>query len=148
MENDNNFIGINAPYNTIIQDNNDPIKPIVNNYLKNIETMYDNRGKYFDQYLFNKKFDEYIEKTNKERLLKQNVKLYDLDKIENIKISPYDLPLNKLVIKIKDTWFNLFDNIINYKSPITYMNNDDFFYFGISLIIISLIYILLYYIFS
>jgi hypothetical protein len=148
MSDDYNYIGINAPYNTIKNDYYDPTKPMVNEYLKGIETMYDNRGKYFDQYLFNKKFDEYIEKTNKERLLKQNVRLYDLDKIENIKISPYELPLNKLLIKIKDAWFSLFDNLINYRYPLINITNDDFFYFGITLVIISIIYILLYYIFS
>ena len=42
----------------------------------NNRTLFDNRGRYFDTYKFNKKFDEYIEQTNKQNLINQELKLY------------------------------------------------------------------------
>ena len=49
-------------------------------------TMYDNRGKYFDAYAFNKAFDEYISKQTKKNELNDRVKTDDLDIAENIKV--------------------------------------------------------------
>jgi hypothetical protein len=153
----------NAPYNTINLPSNedlklknpehkkqyyDPTTPIVEDYLKTNKSMYDNRGKFFDWNLFNKKFDQYIEQQNEERLLKQKVKLYDLDSISNIEISPYQLPLNKLLINFKNVWFKLFDDIINNKNILENFNTNNLFYFGISFIIIYIIFIMLTYIFE
>ena len=126
----------------------DPTKQIVNNYLKSNISMYDNRGKYFDSYLFNQKFDEYIIEKNNERLLKEKVQLYDLDRIDNIQISPYELPLDKLLIKFKNFWFKLFDDLIKFKNPLSNFTINNFFYLGISLIIIFILYIILSLIFD
>jgi hypothetical protein len=129
----------------------DPLKQLVKDYLKDNVSMYDNRGKYFDPYLFNQKFDEYIEKKNKERLLKEKVKLNELNEVENIRINPYDLPLNQLLINLKDTWFDMYDNaisgrkIINPEDP---NQTDSFFYIGVTLIVVALLYIVLSYIFD
>lgn len=162
---------INAPYNTLnlpgnknsdienpIQshrvplgtDNNfyDPTIEKVNNYLKTNNSMYDNRGKYFDSYLFNKKFDDYIQKVNRERLLKEKVQLYDLDRISNIQIAPYQLPIDKLLINLKDVWFEFFDNIINLNNPFDNFNTTNLFYYGITLITIYLLIVMLSYIFD
>jgi hypothetical protein len=129
----------------------DPLKNMVKDYLKENESMYDNRGKYFDAFLFNKKFDEYIEQKNKERLLKEKVKLYDLNKAENIKVNPYDLPLNKLLINTKTTWFDMYDNLISGRKIINSNDPeqlDSFFYIGITLIAVAILYIILTYIFN
>lgn len=126
----------------------DPTKEDVRNYLLENDTMYNNNGKYFDPYLFNRKFEEYIEQETKERLLSDDIKTNDLEKIENTKIDPYELPLNKIIINTKTMWFNLFDNVINLKSPLDNFTNDDIFYLSISLIIMSLLYIFLYMLFS
>jgi hypothetical protein len=72
-DNKNQMVDNTIPY--------DPLKSLVKDYLKDNISMYDNRGKYFDQYLFNKKFDEYIDQKNKERLLKEKVRLYYLNKV-------------------------------------------------------------------
>ncbi len=120
----------------------------IKDYLKDNISMYDNRGKYFDQYLFNKKFDEYIDQKNKERLLKEKVRLYDLNKVENIKINPYDLPLNKLLINTKNTWFNMYDDLSNGKDPTKNLDFTSLFYIGITLIVIVILYVLLSFIFS
>ena len=126
----------------------DPTAEMVNNYMKSNESMYDNRGKYFDTYLFNQKFDQYIKQKNAERLLKEKVQLYDLDAIENIQVQPYELPLNKLLINFKNVWFNFFDDIINLKNPFDNITTDNMFYFGVTLIVIFILYIMLSYIFD
>jgi len=128
--------------------NFDPTKQIVNEYLKTNKSMYDNRGKYFDSYLFNQKFDEYIKEKTDERKLKEQVQLYDLDNIENIQVQPYELPINKLLINFKNLWFELFDNLINGKDPSNLFTTTNFFYFGVSFIVIFLLYVMLSYIFE
>jgi len=126
----------------------DPTKQIVNNYLKTNTSMYDNKGKYFDSYLFNQKFDSYIKQKTEERKLKEQVQLYDLDNIENIEIQPYELPLNKLLINFKNIWFQLFDDIMDLKNPSYLFTTTNFFYFGMTFIVIFLLYIMLSYIFE
>ena len=113
-----------------------------------IRSMYDNTGKYFDQFLFNKKFDEYINEQKKLNLKKQDVRLDDLNKIENLKIKPYQLPLNKILINIKNTCFEFFDNIMDGKNPINKLNGDNLFYLGILCITITLLYITISFIFE
>lgn len=129
----------------------DPTAEIVNRYSKENNSMYDNRGKYFDQYMFNQKFDQYIKKINAERLLKQKVQLYDLDRVANIQIAPYQLPLDKLLINFKNVWFKLFDDIMNSNetgtNPFDNFTTDNLFYYGITLIVIFILYIMLSYIF-
>jgi hypothetical protein len=139
-DNKNQMVDNTIPY--------DPLKSLVKDYLKDNISMYDNRGKYFDQYLFNKKFDEYIDQKNKERLLKEKVRLYDLNKVENIKINPYDLPLNKLLINTKNTWFNMYDDLSNGKDPTKNLDFTSLFYIGITLIVVVILYVLLSFIFS
>ena len=113
---------------------------------KLLKNMYNNRGKYFDSAQFNKAFDVYIEEQTKDRLLNQKVKLDDLNRIENIKIPPTQLPLKNLFINIKNVWINFFNGFTQGK-PL-FQNTDDAFYFGISFIIIGLIYLIVTCIFS
>jgi hypothetical protein len=113
-----------------------------------IRSMYDNRGKYFDQYLFNKKFDEYIEEQQKLNLKKQNVRLDDLNKIENLKIKPYQLPFDKILINIKNMCFEMFDNTMAGENPINSINGDNLFYLGILCLTITLLYITIAFIFE
>lgn len=126
----------------------DPTKKMVNEYLDTNMSMYDNRGKYFDSYLFNQKFDSYIEQKTAERKLKEQVQLYDLDNVENIQVQPYELPLNKLLINFKNVWFELFDDVIAKKNPSDLFVVENFFYFGITFVVIFLLYIMLSYIFE
>lgn len=126
----------------------DPTKQMVNNYLKTNISMYDNRGKYFDSYLFNQKFDEYIKQKTAERKLKEQVQLYDLNNIDNIQIQPFELPLNKLLINFKNLWFKLFDDIIHGNNPANLFSTTNFFYFGMTFIIIFLLFVMLSYIFE
>ena len=82
----------------------------------------------------------------KDKLLNQKVKLDDLNRIENIKIPPTQLPLKNLFINIKNVWINFFNGFTQGK-PL-FQNTDDAFYFGISFIIIGLIYLIVTCIFS
>jgi hypothetical protein len=125
----------------------DPAAESVTNYLKNDTTMYDNNGKYFDSYLFNAKFNNYIKKENKDRLMSGKLDRHDLDKISNTHINPYELPLDKIIINIKDMWFSMFDKIMDFKNPFLNFDNDEIFYLSISLITISLVYLFFYVIF-
>ena len=111
-----------------------------------LKNMYNNRGKYFDPVQFNKAFDVYIEEQTKDRLLNQKVKLDDLNRIENINIPPTQLPLKNLFINIKNSWTNLINNLINGKK--LFSNTDDSFYFGLTFIIIALIYLVISLIFA
>jgi hypothetical protein len=113
---------------------------------KLLKNMYNNRGKYFDPVQFNKAFNVYIEEQTKDKLLNQKVKLDDLNRIENIKIPPTQLPLKNLFINIKNVWINFFNGFTQGK-PL-FQNTDDAFYFGISFIIIGLIYLIVTCIFS
>lgn len=126
----------------------DPTQSMVDNYLRDNISMYDNRGKFFDSHLFNQKFDEYIKKKTAERKLKEQVQLYDLDSIDNIQVQPYQLPINKLLINFKNIWFKLFDNIIEGKNPTDLFTTSNLFYFGITFIVIFILYIMLSYIFE
>ena len=157
-----------SPYNTIVQTQDesslniypypeleadkitpyDPLKPLVNNYLKTNISMYDNRGKYFDSYLFNQKFDQYIKQTEKNRFLKQKIQLQDLNSVKDTIVNPYQLPFDEILINIKNTWFNLYDNILYGRNIFDNLNQNDFFYIGITLIVIALLYTTLSFIFN
>jgi hypothetical protein len=113
-----------------------------------IRSMYDNRGKYFDQYLFNKKFDSYIEEQQKLNLTKQKVRLDDLNKVENLKIKPYQLPFNQILINIKNVTFELFDDAMNGKNSSDKIKGDNLFYLGILCITITLLYVTIAFIFD
>jgi hypothetical protein len=126
---------------------NEPIKVETDQYDTKqslYNSMYDNRGKYFDLYDFNKDFDNYIRNQQKQRLLNEKLKLTDLSTINSIKIKPYQLPLDKLLINTKNTWFDLYDNIIKGDNPLDNFDEDKIFYVGITLIIFALLYIMLY----
>ena len=111
-----------------------------------LKDMYNNRGKYFDPAQFNKAFDVYIEEQTKDRLLNQKVKLDDLNRIENIKIPPTQLPLKDLFVNIKRAWSNLFNNLFRGKN--VFDNTDDSFYFGLTFIIVALLYLIISFIFA
>lgn len=146
-----------APYNTIVETQNeisqeitpyDPLNPLVESYLKDNKSMYDNKGKYYDNYLFNQKFNKYVEDATKDRLLKEKVQLYDLNRIDNIEIKPYQLPLDQIMVNIKNVWFNMYDNLVVGVNPFVNLTNNDIFYIAITLITIALFYTALTYIFN
>jgi hypothetical protein len=110
--------------------------------------MYDNRGKYFDAYLFNKEFDEYIQKQDKKRLYEQELKTTDLNNVVNKVPKPYELSLKNILFNIKDTWIIIISKFKSKEYNFNRLNIDSIFYIGLSFIIITLLYILIYFIFS
>jgi hypothetical protein len=113
-----------------------------------IRSMYDNTGKYFDRVLFNKKFDEYINEQKSLNTKKEKVRLDDLNKIEKLKIKPYQLPFNKILINTKNTCFDLYDDIMNGSVPVDKLKGDNLFYLAILFITVTLIYIFMAFIFE
>jgi hypothetical protein len=139
--------GIENPISSI----DSPLKVITDQYETPFSqgvSMYDNRGKYFDLYDFNKDFDTYIRQQQKQRLLNEKLKLTDLSTIDSIKIKPYQLPLDKILIETKNTWFDFFDKLLIGKNPFTDINENQIFYFALTLIITSLLYIMLWFFFQ
>ncbi len=120
----------------------------MNNNRKFEKTMYNNLDKYFDPYEFNKEFDDYVIKENKELLLKEKVKMHDINAVEEKKIYPYQESPSNITIGIKNTWNLLISNIFSGKNMFSSMTNDNVFYFAISFIAIALLYISLSFIFD
>lgn len=106
------------------------------------QSMYDNVGKYFDPYEFNKNFDKYIKTVDDNRLLEQQINTGELNDLENKKVKPYQLPISKILINTKRTWFD----VVTGKTQ--NFNNDQIFYVAITFLIVALMYILLSYIFT
>jgi hypothetical protein len=139
--------GIENPIDSI----STPGKVITNQYNTKYsqgETMYDNRGKYFDLYNFNKNFDDYIRQQQTQRLLNEKLKLTDLSTIDSIKIKPYQLPIDKILINVKDTWFEMYDSVVEGENPLNNFSEDKYFYVGITLIIFALLYVILIFFFE
>lgn len=139
--------GIENPIDSIDK----PVKVQTNQYNTKFaqgNSMYDNRGKYFDLYDFNKDFDDYIRQQQKQRLLNEKLKLTDLSTIDSIKIKPYQLPLDKMLINAKDTWFELYDSAVEGENPLKNFNQDKFFYVGITLIVFTLLYLMIVFFFE
>ena len=137
--NNNNNMNDNNMNDNNMNDNNDNV---------NNRTLFDNRGRYFDTYKFNKNFDEYIEQTNKQNLINQELKTYDLNKIENITINPYNLTFAEILTNIQSMWFRFYDNLTSGNNILKNSNFNDLFYLAISFISIFLLYIILYSLFT
>ena len=111
-------------------------------------TMYDNRGKYFDAYLFNKAFDDYKKKMDERNKLNDKVKTDDLSFAENIKVQPYEMKLIDIMINTKNTWITIFNNIKTGNNIFNGLTYESIFYVAITFILISMIYLFFYFIFE
>lgn len=111
-------------------------------------TIFDNRGKFFDPYQFNKEFEKYIDGSKKKRLNEQKLRTYDLEKIENTRIRPYDISFSKIIKNIQSMWFRYYDNIRDRKNIFEGSSYDDLFYLSITFITVYILYIMIYLIFS
>lgn len=111
-------------------------------------TMFDNRGRFFDPYQFNKEFEKYIDDSKKRRLKEQKLRTHDLEKIENTRIRPYNMSFSKIIKNIQSMWFRYYDNIRNGKNILEGASYDDLFYLSITFITVYILYIMIYLIFS
>ena len=110
-------------------------------------TMFDNRGRFFDAYQFNKEFEKYIDDSKKRRLKEQKLRTHDLEKIENTRIRPYNMSFSKIIKNIQSMWFRYYDNIRNGKKIFEGASYDDLFYLSITFITVYILYIMIYLIF-
>jgi hypothetical protein len=87
----------------------------------------------FDITSFNTAFDE-----QKKQAKEQTIKIdTDLVKYGTKKI--YDMSILDIIIGIKDTWFNLIDNVLNKNVSVqTFTKDDRLFYFGITILFITI----------
>jgi hypothetical protein len=111
-------------------------------------SIYDNRGKYFDAYLFNKEFDEYIKKQSRRRILEQEFKATDLNNIVNKVPKPYELSLINILFNIKNTWIIIISKYKRKEYNLDKLDINSIFYIGITFVIIALLYIFIFLIFS
>ena len=111
-------------------------------------SMFDNRGRFFDPYQFNKEFEKYIDDSKKRRLKEQKLRIHDLEKIENTRIRPYNMSFSKIIKNIQSMWFRYYDNIRNGKNIFEGATYDDLFYLSITFITVYILYIMIYLIFS
>ena len=94
----------------------------------------------FDSAAFNNAFEEQKAKTRKlEGELIKN-KLDIMNNTGNTKKKIYDMSVLDVLIGIKDTWFNLIDDLLNKNiSMSTFTKDNNLFYLGITIMIITLV---------
>lgn len=94
----------------------------------------------FDSAAFNNAFEEQKAKTRKlEGELIKN-KLDIMNDTGNTKKKIYDMSVLDVLIGIKDTWFNLIDDLLNKNiSMSTFTRDNNLFYLGITIMIITLV---------
>jgi len=103
--------------------------------------------KFFDTKEFNNKFEEYIKSMKERRLLREKLRLQELNNLDNIKTYPYELSFKEILINTQNCVNKYIENFTT-KNYLNNSNNDDFFYLGILFISISLLFITLKYIFD
>jgi hypothetical protein len=96
-------------------------------------------GRTFDLAQFNKTFER-----NKE-IAKENQRIDDLNKLnalsrQTVQVGLYDLPLAQIIINIKNTWFNLLDDLLDQKFELqTFTKENRLFYIGITILFFAII---------
>lgn len=89
----------------------------------------------FDITAFNNAFDE-----QKNQTKGQAIKIdTELMKYGKNKKKIYDMSVLDIMIGIKDTWFNLIDNLLNKNVSVqTFTKDDRLFYFGITILLLTI----------
>ena len=77
-------------------------------------------------------------------IVKKNI----VNRIENIKVQPFQLPLNDILINTKNTWLDIINKTSDGKNIFDNFNYENTFYIAITFIIIALLYVLIYFIFT
>lgn len=99
----------------------------------------------FDIDRFNRDFDQYKERRKREMQEKLDKRLSELNNPEP-ETPAYDLSIGQIAINIKDSIFNIIDDIINFKfSWNLLLKGNRLFYLGLVLIIFASIAYLYYY---
>jgi hypothetical protein len=94
----------------------------------------------FDLAGFNKAFDEQKDQTKKLEVELIKNKLDIMNEKNKNKKRLYDMSILDIMIGIKDTWFNLIDDLLNKNiSMHTFTKDNNLFYLGITILIITLV---------
>lgn len=95
--------------------------------------------KRFDLVEFNKKFEAQKEAVKQQNLEINQQKLMELNEQEALK-KPYELTFAEMLIGIKDTWFEIIDDLLQQKFYMeTFTKNNRLFYIGLTFIIIVIL---------
>ena len=92
----------------------------------------------FDLAAFNKTFNEHKDQTRKidNELMKNKLGIMDEKEKNNKKL--HDMSVLDIMIGIKDAWFNLIDDLLSKNISIdTFTKDNRLFYFGITILIIT-----------
>lgn len=94
----------------------------------------------FDLAKFNKEFTIQKEKKQRESKIKSQEKINKLNKDANIEIEPlYSLSISELLFGVKNTWFDILDDILAMKFNNIITKNNRLFYIGLTVIIVAII---------
>ncbi len=96
--------------------------------------------KFFDTKEFNNKFKEYIKEMKERRLLREKLRLQELNELDNKRVYPYELSFKEILINTQNCVNKYIENFSN-NDILRNSDNDDFFYLGILFITITLLYI-------
>lgn len=95
-------------------------------------------NKKFDIHEFNKNFDKYRDSLKQEQSLKEAQRLAELNKAPPPK-KFYEFNTIELLIGIKDTWFDILDDILSLRFNIDILTkNNRAFFIGLTILIICL----------
>lgn len=117
----------------------DPGKSYDSSGLPGIDAGPDGNSKHFDLGQFNVGFDR-----NKE-IAQESQKISDLNKLnalsqETVHVSLYDLSLFQIIINIKNTWFNLLDDLLDQKFELsTFTEENRMFYIGLTIVFFAIV---------
>ena len=103
------------------------------------EVDQNNPNKRIDLKKFNKVFDVNREITKRNQRVKDLEKLNELSRVET-KTSLYDLNISQILINIKNTWFNLLDDLLEQRFQLeTFTKENRLFYIGLTIVFIAVI---------
>ena len=93
----------------------------------------------FDLKKFNKVFDINRELSKRNQRVKDLEKLNELSRVEMM-TSLYDLNISQILVNIKNTWFNLLDDLLEQRFQLdTFTKENRLFYTGLTILVIAVI---------
>lgn len=94
-------------------------------------------NKRFDLKKFNKVFDINREISKRNQRVKDLEKLNELSRVDTI-TSLYDLNISQILVNIKNTWFNLLDDLLEQRFQLdTFTKENRLFYIGLTILFIA-----------
>lgn len=93
----------------------------------------------FDNMQFNKNFEKYKQQIIDKNKYSEQQKLQQLSNLDKTpRINLYNQSLGDILFNIKNSWFELLDDVLSNSDLFEFVKNDKLFYLGISLVFIGL----------